>query len=43
MSDYALTYLWICILVVGGALGALLAHAADELWAGRRRFDRRRR
>jgi len=40
MSDVELTYLWLAILAIGGGLGAALAHAVDEAWAGRRRFPR---
>jgi hypothetical protein len=40
MSDAELTYLWLAILAIGGGLGAMLAHAVDDVWAGRRRFPR---
>jgi hypothetical protein len=40
MSDSELTYLWLAILALGGGLGAVLAHAVDAAWAGRRRFPR---
>lgn len=42
MTDYELTYLWLAILAIGGGLGAMVASAVDEAWAGRRRFPTRR-
>lgn len=42
MTDPELTYLWLLLLAASGGLGAVLAHAVDAVWLGRRRFPSRR-